>query len=341
MKCFKVNPKSADQIMGQLPAVRIVRPSKPFENCGIDYGGPFITLLYEGKRCRSYTKSYFVLFICMATKAVHLEVVTDATTEKFMMALRRFMSVRGKVTSIYCDNATNFHGANNEIKAFYDMLNSDATKTALERELTPQQISFKFICASSPHTGGIWESNVKAVKFHMKRIMGLTKLNFEEFYTLIKQIEACLNSKPLCKMSETPEDFEFLTPGHFLTGDSLVSIPEPNFGTTSLNRLSRYQLTQRMFQDFWKVYQKIVYGDLQVRHKWHKLRDNIKIGDVVLVKDDNLPPLQWKMGRIVDIFPGKNNEVRQVELKCNNHNIRRTVHKLCLLPIHANDEFEP
>lgn len=339
VKCFKVNPKPANQVMGHLPAVRVCKPSKPFENCGIDYGGPFITALNVGKRCRTYTKSYFAVFICMATKAVHIELVTDASTEKFMMALRRFISVRGRVATIHCDNATNFHGADNEMTEFYKMLHSNATKTALEREFVPQQISFKFIPASSPHVGGLWESNVKAVKFHMKRIMGLTKLNFEELFTLLKQIEACLNSRPICKMSESPEDFQILTPGHFLTGDSLVSIPEPDYLTAKCNRLTRFQLTQRLFQDFWKAYQKIVYGDLQVRYKWNKLQQNIKVGDVVLVKDDNLPPLQWKLGRITQVFPGKDNEVRQVELKSNNHTIRRTIHKLCILPMNDDNEI--
>ncbi|KAB0799264.1 hypothetical protein PPYR_07144 [Photinus pyralis] len=294
VKCFHVNPTdNCGQLMGNLPASRVCRPSKVFINSGCDYAGPFFVLQHHGKRCKTFSKAYVALFVCMATKAVHLEVVTDTRTEKYIAALRRFIAVRGKVAEMNCDNGSNFHGADSEMKDFRQMLNSVKTKEALEKTFSEDGIKFNYIPGNSPHMRGLWESNVKAVKYHMKRIIGNSKLNFEEFYTLIKQIEACLNSRPLCKLTDDPDDMQILTSGHFITGDSMVAIPEPDYTTVPCNRLKRFQLVQSMFQNFWNIYRNIVFGDLQVRTKWKQPKENLKTGDLVLVKDDNQPPLQW------------------------------------------------
>jgi hypothetical protein len=112
IKCFRARPTVQQPIMGNLPSKR-VQPARPFINCGVDYAGPIVIKQSKG-RGKNSIKAYVALFICLATKAIHLELVTDCSTETFLGALKRFIARRGMVSSIYSDNGTNFVGANRE-----------------------------------------------------------------------------------------------------------------------------------------------------------------------------------------------------------------------------------
>jgi len=114
MKCFRGNPKPLSQLMGQLPADRVT-PKRPFFVTGIDFAGPITTLVNKG-RGRRTNKSYIALFVCFSTKAIHLEAVSDLSSNSFITALRRFAGRRGYPNRIICDNATNFVGARNQLK---------------------------------------------------------------------------------------------------------------------------------------------------------------------------------------------------------------------------------
>jgi hypothetical protein len=107
------------------------------------------------------------------------------------------------------------------------------------------QFQWHFIPPNSPHFGGLWEAGVKSLEYHWRRIAGKALLIFEEFSTLITQVEACLNSRPLVAPSNEPNDPSYLRPGHFLFGDLLTSLPEPDFTNTTMNSLSRWQQVQR------------------------------------------------------------------------------------------------
>ncbi|XP_030766848.1 uncharacterized protein LOC115890687 [Sitophilus oryzae] len=145
-------------IMGDIPAVRLSQV-KPFSEVGCDYGGPFSLLRYRARGDKSY-KAYICLFVCMATKALHLELVSDLSSETFLVALRRFISRRGRCNHIYSDCGTNFVGASREL---INML-----KSAAEQE----QISWHFNPPSAPHFGDLWEAGIKSVKLTLKRVIG-------------------------------------------------------------------------------------------------------------------------------------------------------------------------
>lgn len=164
--------------MGNLPQNRI-KPSPPFLNTGIDYLGPIFT---RDRRARGYKtfKSYVCLFICFATKAIHLEAVSDHTTESFLAALKRFISRRGMSQTIYSDNATNFVGAKNELKRLRELIIKNADNFVRSLSNEGNEIEWKFIPPKSPHFGGLWESNVKLVKSHMTRVIGNNIFTFEE-----------------------------------------------------------------------------------------------------------------------------------------------------------------
>ncbi|XP_046681453.1 uncharacterized protein LOC124368223 [Homalodisca vitripennis] len=334
VNCFKANPKTTQPQMGDLPSDR-VRPCRPFSNTGTDISGP--VFIKASKRRNSPTsKGYIVIFVCLATKAVHLEVVTDMTSEAFIAAFKRFISRRGIVTNMYSDNGTNFVGAERELRELQDLFTNEEHQRRIVEESTAHLIKWHFIPPRSPHFGGLWEAAVRSVKHHLKRVVANASLTFEEFYTTLTMIEACLNSRPLTPLSTDPNDLSPLTPGHFLTGDALTALPEPNICYIQLNRLSHWQRTQQIAQHFWTRWSKEYLSLLQQRPKWRSEAANIQLNQLVLLKEDNLPPLKWVTGRVVAVHPGADNRIRVATVKTSSGTFRRAVNKLCILPLEPN-----
>ncbi|KMQ86875.1 hypothetical protein RF55_14025 [Lasius niger] len=235
--CFRANLIGSCAIMGELPSHR-VQPSRPFSICGVDYGGPLY--IREGRRRNAKTvKAYIAIFVCFSTKAVHIELVSDMSSETFINALKRFMARRGKVSHIYSDNDTNFVGASKELQKLYNLFKDEQHKLHLKKFLSEDNITWHFIPPNAPNFGGLWEAAIKSTKTHLRRITGQISLNYEEMYTLLAQIEAILNSRPTTAMSNDPNDLSFLTPGRFLIGDSLSTPAEPDITRVQQNRLSR------------------------------------------------------------------------------------------------------
>ena len=333
LKCKRLKAKVAEQLMGSLPSGR-VNPSKPFLHTGVDYAGPFSLSIMKGRGMKHF-KGYFCIFVCLATKAVHLEAVTDLTTEAFIASLKRFVSRRGIPSDIYSDCGSNFVGAERELK---DMVSSSDHNTKMSHYFSDRGTQWHFNSPAAPHHGGLWEAGVKSVKYHLKRIMGPDSMTLEEFMTLLTQVEAALNSRPLCPLSTDPTELEVLTPGHFLVGEALVAVPEPDLTQLRVNRLSRWQRSQQVFQHFWNRWSKEYLHSLQERHKWKRTSSNISVGDLVLVKEDNLPPLKWRMGRVLIVHPGKDHLVRVVTIKTALGELQRPIVKIC--PLNSKSELQ-
>lgn len=309
--------------MGNLPEPRVTE-SRPFTHVGIDYCGPF--LLKQRKfRNRSSIEVYVAVFVCLAIKAVHLEVVTNLTTEEFLAALRRFISRRGNCAHIYSDNGTTFVGANNELRAIIKGLQTAITAKHIQEFLLPRSITWHFLPPVSPNFGGLWEAAVKSFKYHFKRI--------EEFDTLTIEIEAILNSRPLTPISSDPNDLLVLTPNHFLIGENMSDVPEFDFQHTSVNRLSSWQHIQKLKRDFWSRWKTEYLNELTTRSKWHKDVKSIRLGSIVLLREDHTPPLSWPMGRVIAVQPGEDGVIRTVVVKTANSSFKRSIRELAPLPI--------
>ena len=179
--CRKATAKGSHQLMGQLPAARAT-PSPPFHTTGVDYAGPF-SLKLGRVRKPVIVKAYLAIFICFSTKAVHLEVVSDLTTNAFVSSLKRFVSRRGLPHSIQSDNGTNFVGARNELADLYRFLEAADTLDSIHSYLLSNKISWQHIPERAPHFGGLWEAAVKSAKHHLRRVIGQQTLTFEEFTT--------------------------------------------------------------------------------------------------------------------------------------------------------------
>ncbi|XP_078051845.1 uncharacterized protein LOC144477992, partial [Augochlora pura] len=261
--CYRTNPKTLSYIMGNLPKSR-VSPARPFANVGIDYCGPFFV---KEKKFRNKTKlkAYVAVFVCFATKAVHLELVSDLTSESCLGAIKRCFARRGKAQNIFSDNGTNFVGVKNELIKIRAFLNSDDYKDKMNQFLTENNTNWHFSPPRSPHFGGLWEAAVKSFKRHLFKTVGDAVFTYEQFYTLITEIEAILNSRPIIPISSDPNDFTALTPGHFLIGESLTTLPEHDFSELPNNRLSLWQHIQKIKQHFWSRWTKDYLNELHTR----------------------------------------------------------------------------
>ncbi|XP_071579548.1 uncharacterized protein [Temnothorax nylanderi] len=231
------------------------------------------------------------------------------------------------------DNATNFAGADRSLKELRSLFQDEQHQATLQSVCADEGITWHTIPPNSPHFGGLWEAAVKAAKHHLKRTLGSTSFTTEELMTVTTQAEACLNSRPITPMSADPADLEALTPGHFLIGAPLNALPEPSLLDVNLNRLSRWQLLQQQLQMFWKRWSREYLSELQTRAKWKQKQNNLQIREMVLLKDDQLPPLKWSLGRIIETHAGADGLVRVVSVKTARGTYKRSIAKICPLPI--------
>ncbi|XP_011164167.3 uncharacterized protein LOC105198989 [Solenopsis invicta] len=255
--------------MGSLPTSRVT-VSRPFYHCGVDYVGPVI--LREGKRHNARNhKSYIAVFVYFATKAIHIELVSDLTTDAFLRAFKRFIARRSRPSNMYSDNGTTFVGAQRQLKEMYKFYLSQQTQADLER----------------------------------------AHLTFEEISTVLYEIEAILNSRPITPLSEDPNNMSYIFLGHFLVGTTLNRLPQPDLTDVNENRLVRWQRVEQLRQNFWRRWSAEYLHSLQERNKWKSNKGiQLEPGQHVLIKQQNLAPLQWAIDRVQDVHPGPDNVAR-------------------------------
>ena len=334
--CQQVNARPISQQMGLLPSAR-TSPSPPFSVVGIDFAGPFILKRGHTRKPVKF-KAYSCLFICLSTKAVHLEVCSSLETEEFLAAFRRFANRRGTPHAVYSDNGSNFIGAKAELKATQRLLFKSSN--AISHLSAAKEIEWHTIPPRSPHFGGLWESGVREMKRLMKKIISPHPLRFEEFESVLIEVEASLNSRPLVAMGTTESDTDLtLTPGHFLIGRPLRALPSKPVSTAQLPHLRRWQLVQRLQQDLWSAWKGFYLSHLQSRRRWKGGKTDISVGDIVFVKDETLAKGRWPLARVTAIYPGEDGKTRVVDIQCNGSTYKRSIH--CLVKLHLEDDTTP
>ncbi|KAI8116952.1 hypothetical protein CVS40_11069 [Lucilia cuprina] len=343
-RCFRLNPRQLHQLMGNLPEDRVIR-TRPFLNVGIDFLGP-ITIHYK-VRGKKTDKSYVCVFVCFATKAVHLEVVSDLTSAAFIGALKRFVARRGcpgKIFSdnatnfrrgcpgkIFSDNATNFIGAANSLNEIHKLFSEKEHCKNVDEFCAQKNIEWLNIPARSPHVGGLWEACVKSVKKHFYKVTEGT-MTYEELYTLMTQIESVLNSRPLTPLSNDPNDFQVLTPGHFLIGEPFNTFNDSIDNKCYSGLREHWKAVQSNTEKFWERWSSEYLSELQKRYKWNKPMQNIKPNTLALLKEDNIPPMSWRRGRVIRTITGSDGLCRIVEVRTSNGETKRSIHNVCPFP---------
>ena len=271
--------------------------------------------------------------MCLATKAVHIELATDLLSETFLNVLRRFISRRGRPSDIFPDNGTNFVGTDHDLHDLFSMFRNEREITEIVNYCTTEQITWHFIPPHAPHFGGIWEAAVKCAKTSLRHVAGNTTLRYDELTTLLTQVEDILNSRPLSPLSEDPNDLQPLTPAHFLIGTPLNSFPEPSTLHLPINRLTRWQRFEQMRQQFWRRWKAEYLHTLQQRKKWLVKDSKDLKGKVVILKQEDTPVLTWPLGIIEEIHPGKDQIVRSITVRTNKGFYKRPITQICLFPI--------
>lgn len=335
--CSKAKPKLFNQIMGDLPSTRVT-PARPFVNAGVDYCGP-ITVHYKLRGKRPH-KAYIAVFCCFATKAVHLELVSDLTTDAFIGALKRFIARRGYCQNLYCDNATNFVGAKNKLPELSTIIHSPEAQEAITNDCSKKGIQFNFIPPRAPHFGGLWEAAVKSAKYLLTRTVGNASLTYEELETIVIEIEAILNSRPISPMSNDPNDISALTPGHFLIGEPLTAQIDAQARPEKVTLETRWNLVSRIKHEFWKRWSRDYLNELQCRTKWRERSKNLSPGAIVIIKEDNIPVMKWPLGRVIKTYKGDDEIVRVADVQTASGVLKRAVQYLAPLP-KLDDEAEP
>ncbi len=306
--CRRNSVKPQTQMLGQLPVERIT-PGCTFEKVGVDYAGPVYVKVGKVRK-PTLVKAYICLFVSLSVKAVHLELVSDLTTEAFIASLRRFVARRGRPSLIWSDHGTNFIGAKRELKDLFDFLKHH--DHFISDFCSSQKIVWRLIPEQAPHFGGLWEAAVKGAKAHLKRVVANARLTFEEYYTVLCQVEACLNSRPLvCD----DDGVEALTPGHFLIGRPLQLLPDsPSTFRDDVTLVRRWQLCQTLVHHFWRRWSADYLVTLRQFNKWQRPSRNARVGDVVVLQEDTLVPTKWPLARVTHVHPGRDGLVRVVTI---------------------------
>lgn len=333
--CRRTTARTQSQMMGQLPASR-TSLNPPFSICGVDYAGPF-TLKKGHTRKPVLVKCYLAVFVCFSTKAAHLEIVSDASTEAFLACLKRFIARRGCPTEIHSDNGGNFVGAKRDLQELYRLLKDPNTISAISSYLLTERIQWHSTPERAPHFGGLWEAAVKSAKKHLRKIVGIQRMTYEEFATIAAQVEACLNSRPLTSItSHSTDGITTLTPSHFLILRTPRAYPEiPITSSPSLHR--RWNMCQAMVSHFWRRWSAEYLQQLQKLQKWRRPSANLKVGDIVILRDDHTFTQQWPMAKVLETHPGQDGLVRVVTIKTATSTLKRPVTKLALLLSDSED----
>lgn len=310
--CFRLRGKPVEQKMADLPEDRLT-PYSPFWFSGCDLFGPFSV-----KSGRRQCKRYGVMFTCLVSRAVHIEVVHSLSTDSFINAFKRFVALRGSVRRIRCDQGTNFVGAKSELlKMGCDVIFNPPTGS---------------------HRGGAWERMIGVARRVIEGTLDehSPRLDDEGLMTVLSEATSVINSRPLNIDSITdPQSLEPLTPNHLITMKSKIiprTISTDSADQPDLYATKQWRRVQFMIDLFWSRWRKEIVQQHQSRAKWNTPRKNLVIGDVVLLVDDQCHRSYWKLGRIVDVYPSQDGLVRTVNVQLADRSVlKRPVQKLVKL----------
>ncbi|XP_041453627.1 uncharacterized protein LOC121406824 [Lytechinus variegatus] len=322
VKCRSTECKRETQKMADLPSNRVAPHTPPFHYTSCDYFGPFQVKVGRNKRA----KHYGVIFTCLNTRAVHLEMATDCSTMEFLQVLRRFLSVRGRPAQILSDNGTQFVGAQRELREMISGWSEDELKDFC----ADKGIQWKFITPNAPHQNGCAESLVKSAKISIKKAIGEQVLTPFELYTCFLEVANLMNERPIGRKCNDPDDGNYLCPNDMLLGRSSRNIPQGPFKQTK-NPRDRVEFVQLIVDSFWKQWSQNVLPLLVPCRKWNTDRRNVRVGDVVMTAESNAIRGKWTIARIIQVYPGPDGKVRNVKLKTVSGEYRRPITKLAVI----------
>lgn len=310
--------------MADLPEDRL-KPAPPFSFVGVDTFGPWPV---EHRRTRgglANQKRWALLFTCLVTRAIHIEVIEELSSSSFINALRRLIAIRGPVVQFRSDRGTNFVGATENLSIDSEFVE----KEPVEKFLSGSCAKWKFNAPHASHMGGAWERLIGVSRRILDSMLLCdhakgTRLTHEVLVTLMAEVSAIVNSRPLLPVSSDPESPCILTPSTLLTMKTDKDIsPFPLYEPKDMLK-SHWKHVQVLAEEFWRRWKDEYLHSLQKREKWFKECRNLIAGDLVLMRDKDSVRNDWPMGIIERTFPSEDGRIRKVELSVIKENKRST-----------------
>ena len=312
VKCRKLRGNFERQKMADLPADRL-EVCPPFTNIGIDTFGPWEVASRRTRGGGARAKRWAILFTCLNTRGIHIEVVEDMSSSCFINAFKRFVAIRGKVKLIRSDRGTNFVGATENLKI--DAINVE--DKALKDFLYNSGTTWLFNPPHASHMGGVWERLIGVTRRILESMLSNISpgsLTHEILTTFLAEASAIVNSRPLVSLSTDPEDPLPLSPSMILTQKPDTAVSSLPLDEKNMYR-SHWKRVQHLADIFWSKWRSQYLQTLQCRRKWDKDCRNVSVGDVILLKDSSMARNYWPMGVVTKVFPSEDDRVRKVEIR--------------------------
>ena len=313
VKCRKLRRKPETQVMSDLPADRLL-PGPPFTNVGVDTFGPWTVVTRRTRGGQAQGKRWAIMFTCLTIRAVHIEIIEELSSAAFINALRRFVAIRGKVKILRSDRGTNFVGSTDDLKI--DAINVE--DTSVKSHLYNSGTVWKFNPPHSSHMGGVWERMIGITR----RILDATlsdidckNLTHDVLCTLMHEISAIINARPITPVSSDPDCPQILSPHTLLTQkDENMPVSLGTFEIKDMYK-SHWKMVQLLADRFWKRWRNEYLQTLQNTRKWQSTQRDVKEGDLVLLKDVNTHRNDWSRGIILHAIPSADGRIRKVEVR--------------------------
>ena len=327
VRCNRYFSQPQHQLMAELPPERLQPGIFAFAHAGLDLFGNFYV-----KIGRARHKRYGVIFTCMASRAVHIEVVHSLEAQSFIMAFQRFCARRGTPVSCKSDRGTNIVGATEDMRKAW--INIDVKKIT---DFTKRNnVQWQFNTPKNSEAGGVWERQIRTIR---KTLLGVLDPNMtltdEILQTYLTEAENLINSRPITRVSDEPL-VDALTPNHLLVmqGNSPHSLV--GYDDSKIVRSQWKQVTQ-LTENFWRRWHAEYLHTLQQRQKWNRKLPNIKVGELVMLVEPNLARGQWPLGIIEKLKPSSDGLIRSVSVRTAASTYDRPLGKLVKLELDCND----
>lgn len=321
--CKKLRGPPLEQRMADLPPDR-TEVCPPFTNVGFDVFGPWAVQTRKTRGGAANAKRWGLVFTCLSSRAIHIEVLEAMDASAFICALRRFFALRGHAKLLRCDRGTNFIGAKTELGEAVSELNDKK----VEKFVTEYGCKWEFNPPHASHFGGVWERQINTIRRVLDAMfaeLGKPQLTHELLITLMAEVVAIVNARPISALPSDPDDPQPLSPATLLTMKTRPAGPPPGqFLRPDIYARRRWRRVQFLAEQFWTRWRREYLQSLQPRRKWTETQRDLRVGDVVLMRDEAQHRNDWPLGRISEAIRSEDDRVRKVKVEVVRDGERKT-----------------